>query len=61
MKLAMQINPSMNQQQIMAMLQQKMPSMIGIGILEHLIYGAVLGAVTTLLIVKVGMKWQSSM
>jgi hypothetical protein len=37
-----------------------MPSIVGIGILEHLIYGAVLGAVTTLLMVKVGMKWQSS-
>jgi hypothetical protein len=30
--------------------------MMGIGILEHLVYGAVLGAVTTALILKTGMR-----
>jgi hypothetical protein len=33
-----------------------MPLMIGIGVLEHLVYGAVLGVVTTALIIKVKRK-----
>jgi hypothetical protein len=56
MGLAMQMNPAMNQQQIMGMLQQNMPLMMGMGILEHLVYGAVLGVVTTALIIKVKRK-----
>src|SRR5919106_275348 len=56
MKMAMQMNPTMTQQQIMDMMQQNMPMMIGIGILEHLVYGAVLGAVTTALILKTGIR-----
>jgi len=35
MKMAMRMNPMMTQQQIMGMIQQNMPMMIGIGILEH--------------------------
>jgi hypothetical protein len=61
MKIAMQINPAMSQQQIMAMMQQKMPMMFGIGVLEHLVYGAVLGAVTTALLLKVGRKIETQM
>lgn len=56
MKTAMQMNPTMTQQQIMDMMQQNMPMMIGIGILEHIVYGAVLGAVTTALILKTGIR-----
>jgi hypothetical protein len=56
MKMAMQMNPSMTQQQIMGMMQQNMPMMIGMGVLEHLVYGAILGAVTTVLILKTGMR-----
>ena len=56
MKMAMQMNPMMTQQQIMGMMQQNMPMMMGIGILEHLVYGAVLGAVTTALILKTGTR-----
>jgi hypothetical protein len=56
MKMAMQMNPTMTEQQIMGMMQQNMPMMIGMGILEHLVYGAVLGAVTTSLILKTGMR-----
>jgi hypothetical protein len=52
MKMTMQMNPTMTQQQIMGMMQQNMPMMTGIGVLEHLVYGAVLGAVTTALILK---------
>jgi hypothetical protein len=52
MDMAMQMNPNMTQQQIMGMMQQNMPMMIGIGVLEHLVYGAVLGAVTTVLVLK---------
>jgi hypothetical protein len=55
-ELVMQMNPMMNQQQIMGMLQQNMPVMIGIGVLEHLVYGAALGVVTTALIIKVKRK-----
>jgi hypothetical protein len=46
----------MTEQQIMGMMQQNMPMMMGMGILEHLVYGAVLGAVTTALILKTGMR-----
>jgi hypothetical protein len=56
MKMAMQMNPSMTQEQIMSGMQQNMPTMFGLGILEHIIYGAILGAVTTLLILKAGIK-----
>jgi hypothetical protein len=56
LKMAMQMNPTMTQQQIMGMMQQNMPMMMGIGILEHLIYGAVLGTITTALILKTGIK-----
>jgi len=40
----------------MGMMQQNMPMMMGIGIIEHLIYGAVLGTITTALILKTGIK-----
>lgn len=56
MKLAAQMQPIMPQQQIMAMLQQKMPMMFGIGIIEHLVYGAVLGAVGTILVLRAKVK-----
>jgi hypothetical protein len=56
MKMAMQMNPTMTQEQTMGMMQQNMPMMIGIGILEHLVYGAVLGAVTTALILRTGIR-----
>jgi uncharacterized membrane protein YeaQ/YmgE (transglycosylase-associated protein family) len=56
MKMAMQMNPTMTEQQIMSMLQQNMPMMFGMGILEHLAYGAVLGAVTTALVLKTGIR-----
>ena len=56
MKMTMQMNPNMTQQQIMGMMQQNMPIMIGIGVLRDLVYGAVLGAVTTTLILKMEMR-----
>jgi hypothetical protein len=56
MKMASQMNPDMNQLQIMDMLQQKMPMMFGIGILEHLVYGAALGSVVFVLITRFIMK-----
>ena len=56
MKMVMQMNPAMTEQQIMGMMQQNMPMMIGMGILEHLVYGAILGAVTTAFILKTDMK-----
>lgn len=56
MKLAASMQPNMAQQQTMAMLQQKMPMMLGIGIIEHLVYGTVLGAVGTLLVLGAEVK-----
>ena len=52
-EMMMQMNPSMTQQQAMEMLQQGMPMMMGIGVLEHLVYGAVLGAITSAFVLKV--------
>jgi hypothetical protein len=51
-----QMNPTMTQQQAMGMLQQGMPMMMGIGVLEHLVYGAVLGAITSALVQKLGAR-----
>jgi hypothetical protein len=53
-KMMMQMNPSVTQQQAIGMLQQGMPMMMGIGVLEHLVYGAVLGAITSALVLKLG-------
>jgi hypothetical protein len=53
-EMMMQMNPTMTQQQAMGMLQQGMPMMMGIGVLEHLVYGAVLGAITSALVHKLG-------
>jgi hypothetical protein len=55
-EMMMQMNPSMTQQQVMGMLQQGMPMMMGIGVLEHLVYGAVLGVITSALVLKLGAK-----
>src|SRR5919108_4056988 len=54
--MMIQMNPSMTQQQAMGMLQQGMPMMMGIGVLEHLVYGAVLGAITSALVLKLGAR-----
>jgi hypothetical protein len=56
MNLATQMQRNMAPQEIMVMLQQKMPMMFGIGIIEHLVYGAVLGTIGTILILKVEVK-----
>jgi hypothetical protein len=61
MKMMMQMNPNMTQQQAMGMLQQGMPMMMGIGILEHLAYGAVLGAVASALVLKLGARKEESL
>ncbi len=55
-EMMMQMNPTVTQQQAMGMLQQGMPMMMGIGVMEHLVYGAVLGAVTSALVHKLGAK-----
>jgi hypothetical protein len=55
-KMMIQMNPSVTQQQAMGMLQQGTPMMMGIGILEHLVYGAVLGAITSALVLKLGAR-----
>ena len=61
MKMMMQMNPNMTQQQAMGMLQQGMPMMMGIGVLEHLAYGAVLGAVASALVLKLGARKEESL
>lgn len=55
-EMMMQMNPSVTLQQAMEMLQQGMPMMMGIGVLEHLVYGAVLGAITSALVLKLGAR-----
>jgi gas vesicle protein len=52
-QMMIQANPSLTQQQTMSMLQQGIPLMIGIGVVEHLVYGAILGAVASALALKV--------
>jgi hypothetical protein len=54
MRMMMQMNPNVTQQQAMGMLQQGMPMMIGLGVLEHLVYGAVLGAIASALVLRTG-------
>lgn len=56
MKMAMEMNPTMTQQQIMSGMQQNMPAVFGLGIIRDLVYGVVLGAVTTSLILKTGIR-----
>ena len=55
-EMMMQMNPTVTQQQAMGMLQQGMPMMMGVGVLEHLVYGAVLGAITSALVLKLGAR-----
>lgn len=55
-EMMIQMNPSMAQQQAMEMLEQGMPMMMGIGVLEHLVYGAVLGAITSALVLNLGAR-----
>jgi TM2 domain-containing membrane protein YozV len=52
-QIVMQANPALTQQQTMSMLQQGIPLMMGMGVVEHLVYGAVLGAVASALALKV--------
>ncbi len=47
-----QMNPIMSEPQIMNMLQQNMPLMFGIGIVEHFVYDVILGVVTSALGIK---------
>jgi hypothetical protein len=56
MKMSMQINPTITQEQFMSQMQQNMPPVIGLVILEHLVYGAVLGVVTSYLMLKTIIK-----
>jgi hypothetical protein len=60
-KMMMQMNPSVTPQQAMGMLQQGIPMMMGIGVLEHLAYGAVLGAITSALVLKLGARKEGSL
>lgn len=54
-QMMMATDPSItSEQQAMGMLEQGMPVMFGMGIVEHLVFGAVLGAVTSALVLRVG-------
>jgi hypothetical protein len=55
-KLAMEMNPNMTQQEIVSGMQQNMPTMFGLSIIEHVVYGVVLGAVAAYLILRTGIK-----
>jgi hypothetical protein len=56
MKMAMEMNPSMTQEEIMSGMQQNMPTMFGLSIIEHIVYGVLLGTVTAYLILRTGIK-----
>ncbi|WP_158385529.1 hypothetical protein [Candidatus Nitrososphaera evergladensis] len=51
MRMMLSMNPGATQQ-VMSMMQQAMPTMMGIGVIEHLVYGAVLGTVTSVFVLR---------
>lgn len=52
MNMMIQMNSGMNQQQLMAIMQQAAPAMMVMSILSHVIYGAVLGGITSALVLR---------
>jgi len=56
MNLMKMMNPGMSDQSIMTQLQNMQPAIFAGSFLAHVIYGTVLGATTTLLIVRTGQK-----
>lgn len=52
MNMMMQMNPSINQQQLMDSMQGSAPTMIGMSILSHVIFGAILGGITSMLVIR---------
>lgn len=56
MNLMKMMNPGMSDQSIMTQLQSMQPAIFAGSFLAHVIYGTVLGAVATLLIVRTGPK-----
>jgi len=52
MNMMMQMNPGMNQQQLAAAMQQAAPTMTGLSILSHIIFGAILGGITSVLVLR---------
>lgn len=56
MSLMKMMNPGMDDQSIMTQLQNMQPAIFAGSFLAHVIYGTVLGAVATLLIVRTGRK-----
>ena len=52
----MMVNPAMSSQMIMAQLQKMEPMILAGAFLAHIIYGAILGAVTTVLVAKTGLR-----
>ncbi|MGI0012950.1 MAG: hypothetical protein ACREBU_05845 [Nitrososphaera sp.] len=52
MKMLTQMNPDMNQQQLAATMQQAAPTMIGMSIISHLVFGAILGGITSVLVIR---------
>ncbi len=56
MSLMKMMNPGMSDQSIMTQLQNMQPAIFAGSFLAHVIYGAVLGAVTAFLIVRTGQK-----
>jgi uncharacterized membrane protein YeaQ/YmgE (transglycosylase-associated protein family) len=56
MQMMISMNPGATQQQVMGMMQQGMPTMMGIGIIEHLVYGAILGTIASALVLREARK-----
>ena len=52
MKMAVQLKPTITEEQFMDQMNQNMPTVFGLAILQDLVYGAILGAITSFLILK---------
>jgi hypothetical protein len=57
MSMMKMMNPAMSSQMIMVQMQKLQPMiLVVVAFLAHIIYGAILGAITTVLITKTGLK-----
>jgi hypothetical protein len=56
MSMMKMMNPAMSSQMIMTQMQKLQPMILGGALLAHIIYGAILGAITTVLITKTGFR-----
>jgi uncharacterized protein (DUF2062 family) len=56
MNMMKMMNPAMSGQMIMAQLQKMQPMILGGAFLAHIVYGVILGAITTVLVTKIELR-----